>query len=419
VSWLSRVGFTVACLGLVSALACERKDRPQPAPPASVLPVAAPPASVLAVAPPAPTAVRVDSALATPMPATGEACPAGMAHVPGGSFWVGRATATFEEEENPRFRTALPAFCADVYEVSAKRFEDCVAAGSCSPVTLSNLTCNAVAKGRGDHPANCVDHAQASAFCRASGARLPTEIEWEYLARGGSAMLDYPWGEAEPDGHACWKENRSCAVGSYPAGAFGLYDVVGNVWEWTDSWFGAYPWPNPDGRHRVYRGGSWSRRFEKWMQPTLRNRAPPKETGSHLGFRCVRDLPSAACPYGRDESGCRFNVEGAECLGRKVWNGARCAVRDAPRCADGSREVPGRGCVWNHQPPLVAGELDLSAVRRSRSPKFDVDCRTNQPERPTAYRLEGGEHLARNAVAQQGGCKNRDVGVGWNSVCCP
>lgn len=342
-----------------------------------------------------------------------------MVAIPGGSFWVGRATPTFEEEENPRFRTTLPPFCADRTEVTSSAFEACVVRGRCTPIGLPNLTCNTVAKGRGDHPANCVDHAQASAYCAASGARLPTEIEWEYLARGGAEMRAYPWGEESPDGHACWKANRSCAVGSFSPGAFGLVDIVGNVWEWTDSWFGHYPWPSTDGRLRVYRGGSWSRRFDKWMQPTLRNRASPKDVGSHLGFRCVKDQPAAECPYGRAGERCRFGIDEVECLGKKVWNGARCAMPGAARCPSGSEEVPGRGCQWPNAVVAEAGELDLTPVSKRRSPGFDEDCRANQKGRPQAYRLEGGEHLARNRVAQAGGCKNRDVGVGWNSVCCP
>ena len=343
-----------------------------------------------------------------------------MVPIPGGSFWVGRSTPTFEEEENPRFRTKLPPFCAQPYEVTAAAYEACVTKGGCTPIALSNFTCNSASKGRGDHPANCVDHAQASAYCGGIGARLPTELEWEYLARGGAEMRAYPWGEAAPDDHACWKANKSCKVGSYPAGAFGLYDVVGNVWEWTDSWFGPYPWPERSGRHKVYRGGSWSRRFEKWMAPTLRNRAAPKDAGSHLGFRCVQDQPGAECPYGRGEHGCNFGVDEVECLGKKIWNGARCAAPgDTARCAEGSHEVPGQGCQWHTKAPDVPSELDLTAVQRTPSPQYDADCQTNQPARPHAYRLSGGEHLARNQVAREQGCKNRDVGVGWNSVCCP
>jgi sulfatase modifying factor 1 len=396
----------------LAVLGCERALEGEPAPRSNA-------ASEVTVAPAAATvrAAQEPSSIVSGEP---PGCGAGMSAIPGGTFWVGRATPTFEEEENPRFSTRLPPFCAQTHEVTAAAYEACVAKEACTPIGLSNFTCNTVAKGRGDHPANCVDHSQASAFCRATGARLPTEIEWEYLARGGAEMRPYPWGDAGPDDHACWKANQTCKVGSYPAGAFGLFDVVGNVWEWTDSWFGAYPWPNVDGRHRVYRGGSWSRRFEKWMQPTLRNRSRATEAGSHLGFRCVQELPGAECPYGRGEAGCKFGLEAVQCLGDKTWNGVRCAApSDEVRCPGSSREVEGRGCQWDNATPLVASELDLTVVRRTRSPRFDADCLENQASRPHAYRLDGGEHLARNQVARERGCKNRDVGVGWNSVCCP
>ncbi len=156
------------------------------------------------------------------------------------------------------------------------------------------------------------------------------------------------------------------------------------------------------------------------MQPTLRNRSPAKDAGSHLGFRCVQDQPGAVCPYGRDAAGCRFGLDEVEFLGKKAWNGVRCAAAsDTARCPSCSQEVPGRGCQGRSAARLGSTELDLTAVVRTRSPKFDADCQANQPKRPLAFRLDGGEHLARNRVAAEQGCKNRDVGVGWNSVCCP
>lgn len=341
--------------------------------------------------------------------------------VPGGAFWVGTEREVYDREENPRFKTQVAGFCADFHEVSTAEFENCVESGKCPPLTRQNKTCNTLAKGRGDHPINCIDFEQATRVCAARGARLPTEIEWEYMARGGAEMRDYPWGAAHPDGRTCWKHAGTCERGSYAAGAFGLHDVVGNVWEWTSSFWGRYPWPAAEGNKRVYRGGSWSRRFEKWLRPSLRNRLDESGSGSHLGARCVMTPDDVVCPYGKTENGdCRYGIDEVMCLDGQKWNGLRCAdPDDAAACAPGTKEVEGHGCVRQRVRGPVNQKLDTEDVTRSRSPQFDGDCESNYPGRPKAYRLVGGGHLARNAVGSNWGCKNRDVGVGFNSACCP
>lgn len=348
-------------------------------------------------------------------------CPEGMKVIPGGQFWIGTEREVFDREENPRFQTKLPSFCADVFEVSTNEYESCVSSGACTEPSLKNLTCNSVEKGKGEHPINCISYEQAQNVCAKREARLPTEIEWEYLARGGSQMRSYPWGESPPDGNTCWKHPGTCERGKDTEGAFGLHDVVGNVWEWTDSWFGPYPWPQKFGKSKVFRGGSWSRRFEKWMRPTLRNRVDPKSSGSHLGVRCVASLKGETCPYGSGKNGaCLAGVDAVVCLDGEEWNGARCTKPGNPnRCPERSTEEKGHGCVSEAIAEEIAEKLDLSSVTRARSPEFDSDCLQNTPGRPTAYRFSGGGHLARNAVGDQLGCKNRDVGVGFNSSCCP
>ncbi len=355
-----------------------------------------------------------------PLPAERK-CPINMLPIPGGIFWVGTEREVFDQEENPRFQVKVADFCASRFEVQTSEFEACVSADKCEPARGKMFTCNSVEKGRGDHPINCIDHSQAVAVCEFQGGRLPTEIEWEYLARGGAEMRSYPWGEEHPDDHTCWKTNGSCKVGAFAEGAFGLHDVVGNVWEWTDSWFGRYPWPQAEGRHKVYKGGSWSRRFEKWMRPTLRNRLDPQKFGSHLGVRCVASQVGAECPYGRNDAGqCQAGVEQVNCLNKEVWNGVRCApAGDTNRCPPGAEEQPGHGCVRERISGAVSTELDTASVKRRRSPEFDADCVANGQGRPVAYRFEGGGHLARNQVGKSLGCKNRDVGVGFNSSCCP
>lgn len=349
-------------------------------------------------------------------------CPEGMVLLPGGPFWVGsERSERFSEDESPRFRTVLAPFCLDETEVTVSAYKACVERGACEPAGIKHYHCNAKRAGRDDHPINCVNWNQADAFCRARGARLPKEVEFEYAARGGERYLKYPWGADSPDGRTCWKHVGTCRVKSYEAGAFGLYDISGNVWEWTADYYGPYPWPPEKAYARVYRGGSFSRRFEKWMHTRLRNRQMPWEEGSHLGFRCALTPPGAVCPFGAAEDGsCRHGVEDAVCSEGKRWNGVRCAAPGEPRCREGRVEKPGYGCVLEEEVPVQSRdvEAELKLVTRSRSPEFDADCQANFRDRPRAFRYVGGTSPARTLVGKRDGCKNRDVGVGWNSACC-
>ncbi len=362
---------------------------------------------------PVPRAIESKSALT---------CPDGMQLIPAGETWIGSDPHVFSPEEGPRFKTRLAAFCLGRTEVTLGDWQACVQAGQCSEAGKGAATCNARHVDRANHPVNCVDYHQAEAYCAAKGQRLPTEFEWEYAAHGGDKCLKYPWGSESPDGHACWKQPGTCPVKTYPAGAFGLFDMSGNVWEWTSSDFGPYPFPPVPGTSvlKVYRGGSWSRRFEKWMHLGLRNRFLRGQSGSHLGLRCAKTPEGAGCPFERDPDGnCLHGVLDIECDPGQAFNGWRCAKPGQPLCPEGTHPRPGFGCVRDVPLEIKTHALDLTKVTRLRSPEFDNDCRKNQPQRPNAYRLIGGEHLARNAVASGAHCKNRDVGVGWNSVCCP
>ncbi|MGC4063161.1 MAG: SUMF1/EgtB/PvdO family nonheme iron enzyme [Polyangiaceae bacterium] len=349
-------------------------------------------------------------------------CPKPMAKIPGGIFWMGSKPGLNSPDESPRFQTKVSSFCIDVTEVTVEAYSQCIQSGQCTPAGGATMTCNGPHADRQNHPINCVSAEQAAAYCAARDARLPSEIEWEYAARGGSAQLKYPWGEGSPDGKACWKNRMSCPVKSYPVGAFGLFDMSGNVWEWTSSDYAPYPFPPRPGEvhQKVYRGGSWSRRFEKWMHVGLRNRWNPKEHGAHLGFRCARSPSSQSCPgESNDDGTCLVSVLAAECQRGQTWNGFRCAPPNATECDMGEHVEHGHGCVRDI--PLVIHDHspDTAEVKRKRTPEFDADCQKNQPKRPQAYRYFGGEHEARNIVSRRAGCKNRDVGAGWNSTCCP
>lgn len=171
---------------------------------------------------------------------------------------------------------------------------------------------------RADHPVVHVSHRDATAFCRWSDTRLPTEAEWEYAARGGLAGRRFPWGDdLEPGGEhrmnvfqGHFPSHDSGAdgwvgtspVGSYAPNGYGLYDMTGNVWEWCADWFdpGFYavsprhdPSGPPTGAQRVMRGGSYlcHASYCNRYRVDARSANAPDSSVGNLGFRTVH--PSA------------------------------------------------------------------------------------------------------------------------------
>lgn len=154
-----------------------------------------------------------------------------------------------------------------------------------------------------DHPVCGVSWYEAEAYSRFVGKRLPTEAEWEKAASWDAktqSRRTYPWGEEMPSSQYCNYDGLGCTpVNAYPTGqsAYGLYDTLGNVWEWTASWFAGYegfqsfPYKGYsqayfDNQHRVLKGGSWATR--PWvLRPSFRNWYHPRVRQIFAGFRCA------------------------------------------------------------------------------------------------------------------------------------
>ncbi len=170
---------------------------------------------------------------------------------------------------------------------------------------------------RDDHPVVQVSWRDADAFCQWSGARLPTEAEWEFAARGGLDGAAFPWGdELLPNGEHrmnVWQgtfptQNTSddgfvgtAPVATFAPNGFGLYNMTGNVWEWCSDWYDPNyyavsarvdPTGAPGGTHRVMRGGSYlcHASYCRRYRVSARSGNGLDSTTGNLGFRCVYDL---------------------------------------------------------------------------------------------------------------------------------
>lgn len=181
-----------------------------------------------------------------------------------------------------------------------------------------------------DHPVVQVAYADALAFAKWAGKTLPTEAEWEYAARGGLDGADYAWGDTfEPEDRPLanyWQgrfpnENtladgyaRTSPVGAFPPNGFGLFDMIGNVWEWTSDWYShdaaeasptccaparirtvseheSYDPATPQVRipRKVLKGGSHlcAENYCQRYRPAARHPQPIDSPTSHIGFRCI------------------------------------------------------------------------------------------------------------------------------------
>ncbi|MDI1444414.1 SUMF1/EgtB/PvdO family nonheme iron enzyme [Polyangium sp. 6x1] len=392
------------------ALGCSVEASPAPAP-TNVAAAAPAPASASASAP-----APASASAAAPAPAP-EPPPEGMIALPPAIYLMGSRALEGLPEEKPMHEVVLAGFYLDRTEVTVRAYRACVAAGACTPSHTGEAFCPGDAEGKADHPISCIDFPQAEAYCAFAKKRLPTEREWEYAARAGNEHRKFSWGDDPPDEkHACYDHPGTCPVASFPAGAFGLYDMSGNVWEWTSTVYGPYPDEARAGTHRVYRGGSWSRRFPKWLRTALRNRYEPHKWSASLGVRCAKSQTPLTCPPDTEARGetC-VRVKGdPSCEPGLSWNGKACSLGGVALPVSAEAAANPTATAAASSSPAA----EPAPVRRTRTPRFDDDCKAHYAGRPAAYRYEGGTFYSRNPVIAGDGCTKRDMGETWTSACC-
>ena len=260
--------------------------------------------------------------------------------VPGGCFQMGDTIGDGEDDEDPVHEVCVDSFSMGKYSVTVEAFRKFVDAtgyvtdaekqGGCFTFTAdgkfkklpsSNWKAPGFAQAE-KHPVVCVSWNDADQFRKwlaqeGRSYRLPTEAEWEYAARAGTKGRNY-WGDNHDDAcryanvndlsfartgifslttHVCDDGYAFTApVGSFQPNGFGLYDMMGNAWQWTGDWYSASyyehsPRNNPQGpssgQKRVPRGGSWRSSVEN-MRASLRAHPPSLSAG--VGFRLVSPI---------------------------------------------------------------------------------------------------------------------------------
>jgi formylglycine-generating enzyme required for sulfatase activity len=232
-----------------------------------------------------------------------------MVLIPAGEFLMGSADGQGEEAERPQHRVYLDAFHISAHPVTNEQYERFMVETNYQADSWWAMD---LEDDKGKHPVVHVSWNDAMAYCRWAGGTLPTEARWEKAARGVDGRI-YPWGN-EWDGSRCnWAgrpngpghpcgdcERGTTPVGSFPAGIspYGLYDMIGNVWEWCLDRYGFEyyrhsPPKNPEGpgrgKERSLRGGAWVNDDTKFLRCASRAFSSQDSSDAFCGFRiCLK-----------------------------------------------------------------------------------------------------------------------------------
>ncbi len=214
-------------------------------------------------------------------------------------------------------QTTVKDFYLDVFDVTVHAFRDCNIAGGCPNLPGTGPDCNYGVSGRDDDPVNCVNFAQAKAFCAWAKRRLPTEAEWAYAAYGvETGAHDYPWGSNEEPmtgggAQLCWSRYQSATgdmgvidKGSCPVGLFdktlhgvrncsGAADLAGNMYQWLDTEYKStyVALETICTTTCSLRGGPWSFNTPSLFGAAGRRNDPVGDSLDGIGFRCARSAP--------------------------------------------------------------------------------------------------------------------------------
>ena len=260
--------------------------------------------------------------------------PLGMVKVPGGTFDYGTDStevaaivakyhlpnADFIGPEAPKYKVTVPSFYLDKHEVTVADYVMFIVRdtawlpkGDSGTITtngdyLKLWREGAVREATDTLPVTYITWFAAKSYCKKQSKRLPTEVEWEYAARGGAVGDVYPWGTSEPDtaraNFALSAIDHTVKVEHYPANAYGLFDMAGNVWELTaDQWSDprSAPGKGPveiegwskdreQAAHQriVIKGGSYSS-GPALIRVRARYSHPAGGAQPNVGFRCAKD----------------------------------------------------------------------------------------------------------------------------------